>query len=108
MNWLLQIENELRRVKPGENPGRTRTIARRIAGIALLEYQRIFPNQNFGNDYIKTLRGIMENQSIPQTVLDAADRLQTRLSVEYESPSINPIEDAKIIVDFVKGTINKK
>lgn len=97
MNWLAQIESEFRRIQPNDNPGRTRTIARRIAGIALKEYYHAA-----ADDFIQLLKQAKDDQTLSDAVRSASDRLSTRLDANFNSPSLDPIGDAKIIVEFVK------
>lgn len=97
MNWLLQIETELQRIQPNENPGRTRTTARRIAGIALQQFYNK-PSE----DFLRLLQNAMNEKILPIDVRSAAERLSTRLDVNFISPSVDPVNDAMIIVEFVK------
>jgi hypothetical protein len=83
------------------NAGLARTSARRGVGIALAELQRKFPEKNYGRDFISQLRGIAEDPSVPEEARLAAGRLQARLSLSFESPSKDPIQDAKTIIKFV-------
>ena len=101
MHWLLQIETELNRIQLNENPGRTRTIARRIAGIALRELY-----YSSGEDFLKLIQQASDDAKLPENVRTSASRLASRLSSNFTSPSIDPIGDAKIIVEFVKRAID--
>ncbi|MDP2883826.1 MAG: hypothetical protein Q8P51_02245 [Ignavibacteria bacterium] len=104
MNWREGVQLELQRAAEADrnaNLGKARTSSRRAVGIAVTELQRRLPEKHFGRDFIGQLRGIAADESIPATVRFAAERLQTRLSTDFESPSKHPIEDAKIIIDFV-------
>lgn len=100
MDWRSKISTELSRIQPGQNPGRTRTTARRIAGIALEELYSL-P----GNDVIALLQKASHDTSLPPVVQESARRLSARLSPQFTSQSIDPIGDCKIIVDFVKEKI---
>ncbi len=97
MQWLVEIETELRRVNPGENPGRTRTIARRIAGIAL---QQIYADGT--KDFLHLIISAKIDPVFPDDVRSALERLAARLDAQFSSPSTNPIGDAMMVVDFVK------
>ena len=97
MNWLVQIETELNRLQPDENPGRTRTIARRIAGIALKELY-----QSSGNDFVRLIQQASDDAALPENIRSSSARLAARLSSNFTSPSVDPIGDAKMIVEFVK------
>ena len=104
MNWREGVQLELQRASEADrnaNLGKARTSARRAVGIAVTELQRRLPDKHYGRDFIGQLRGIAADELIPETVRFAADRLQTRLSADFESPSKRPIEDANIIIDYV-------
>jgi len=97
VKWLNDIQTELNRIQPNENPGRARTIARRIAGIALKEYYK-----SSGDDFLRLLRQASDDAKLPNDVRESCSRLAARLASDFTSPSIDPIGDAKIIVEFVK------
>ena len=104
MKWRDEIELELTRAREAErngNQGRARTSARRAVGIAIVELQRRFPEKQYGKDFMTQLRSLASDPAIPERVRIAADRLQTKLSPEFESPSKHPIDDAGIIVQFI-------
>jgi hypothetical protein len=104
MNWLESVHLELERGAEAErqgNHGRARTSARRAVGIAIAELQRRFPDKTFGHDFIGQLRSLARDPEVKESVRDAADRLQARLSREFESPSKDPIDDARIIISYV-------
>jgi len=98
MNWLLHIETELKRIQPQQHPGRVRTIARRIAGIALREFYH-----SSTEDFIQLLHQAQEDTTLPETARSAAGRLAARLDANFHSPSVDPINDAMTIVEFVKS-----
>ncbi len=107
MDWLDEIEKELRRGMEGElegNEGKARTAARRAVGIAVVELQRRGKRQ-YGPDVLKQLRGIADDEVIPGEVREAADRLQTRLAKDFTSPSRQPLTDARLIIDFIKRSL---
>lgn len=97
MNWLDEIATELRRVVPGENPGRTRTIARRAAGIAAQQWSGIR-----SADMMHLLRAMQQSSDIPSDVRSAIERLTARIDAEFRSPSEDPVADARIIVEYVR------
>lgn len=107
-DWLTEIDYELQRGRKSQNPGQTRTAARRIGGIAIKELHKYFPHHSFGGDYIRALRDFMNNDTLPVAVVEAARRLQARLSPDFTSPSVDPLGDAMLIVEFVKTRINEK
>ncbi|KAB2922120.1 MAG: hypothetical protein F9K22_12515 [Bacteroidetes bacterium] len=97
MTWLADIETELRRIGPGDPPGRVRTVARRIAGIAL---QRLYRTE--APDVPAVLRKAMEDDTLPDEVRGAVERLAARLDAQFRSPSTDPIGDAQRIVEYVR------
>ena len=98
MNWSLQIETELQRIRPGENPGRTRATARRIAGIALQHFYN-----KHEEDFLRLLQSSVNDPALPPSVNEAAGRLAARLDADFTSPSLDPVGDAMIVVEFVKS-----
>jgi hypothetical protein len=101
-NWNDEIEIELESARQSKNPGRMRTSARRAAGIAIREFQKQNVVRSPEQDYLGTLRLFMKMENIPSDVASAAARLEARLAPDFTSPSIDPIGDAMIIVQFVK------
>lgn len=97
MNWLLQIDTELQRIRPNEHPGRIRTTARRIAGIALQQFYH-----QSSDDFITLIQTAVADPALPDNVHAALERLAARLDANFNSPSVDPISDATIVVEFVK------
>ena len=104
-DWLHNIEVELHKAGQTANPGRIRTIARRVAGIAIQEFEQQHQKAPSRIDYIHSLRGFINLDGVPKNVAAAAERLQAKLSENFISPSVDPIDDAMIIVEFVKRQI---
>ena len=98
MQWQLLIENEIQRIRPGENPGRTRTIARRIAGIALQHHYGNAPD-----DFLRLIQRAIADENLPVHVRSALGRLSARLDAQFSSPSTDPVGDAMMVVDFVRN-----
>jgi hypothetical protein len=104
MNWRDEIDQEFARAREAEragNQGKVRTSARRAVGIAIVELEKRFPEKKYGRDFMTQLRSFALDTAIPEHVRNAADRLQARLSPEFDSPSKHPIEDAGIVVQFI-------
>jgi hypothetical protein len=104
MNWRDETDREIARAKEAErngNHGRARTSARRAVGLAIVELEKRFPEKKYGKDFMIQLRAFASDPAIPEHVRNAADRLQARLSPEFESPSKHPIDDAGIIVQYI-------
>ena len=100
--WNEDIEIELRRARQAQNPGRVRTSARRIAGIAIREFQKLNAIQPTEQDHVSLLRLFMRMENVPADIRSAAARLEARLAPDFTSLSIDPIGDAMIIVEFVR------
>jgi len=104
MAWIDEARSELARGRQHEgsgNMGKVRTCGRRAAGIALREYRQRAGQTEASNDFIQLLRDAAVDDSIPVTVREAADRLQTRLDANFASPSQDPLQDAEAIIAFV-------
>lgn len=111
MKWIEEIERELDRAVEAERSGhhgKARTSARRAVGLAVEELQRKLPETQYGRDFISCIRGISSDTAVPEEVREAADRLQTRLTPNFNSPSTNPIEDARIIIRFVVERLTRE
>ena len=110
MAWIDDVKREMDRARAAKtmgNDGQVRTSARRAAGYALTELQRQCADRNYGVDFIRQLRGLMEDQSVAEEVRGAAERLQARLSADFASASTNPLEDARIIIAFVHKELHR-
>jgi len=105
-DWQREIEIELRRAGESQNPGRLRTAARRIAGIAIQQLPRQNAQSPAERDYITALRVFIKSEKLPIQVAAAATRLEVRLSVDFTSQSVDPIGDAMQIVEFVRSKLN--
>jgi hypothetical protein len=105
--WMDEIAVERRRAEESKHPGRIRTAARRIAGIALRQLPDARLNSSGGEDYVGILRTSMNLPELSAEVREAASRLQSRLSADFSSPSKDPIGDAMIIVEYVKEVLRR-
>ncbi|MEK6755885.1 MAG: hypothetical protein AABZ02_07015 [Bacteroidota bacterium] len=105
MGWIDDVKLELVRAEEAReigNAGKARTSARRAAGIAISELQRRFPQQYYGEDFIRQLRSFAADATLPEDVRGAAARLHSRLSLDFESQSENPVADAMTIIEFIR------
>ena len=100
--WQREIGHELHRAEGSQNPGRLRTTARRIAGIALQELLKHDPESPAARDYMSALRTFMKSENLPTKVSAAITRLEVRLSADFISQSIDPLGDAMLVVEFVR------
>jgi hypothetical protein len=108
VNWIDQLETEIGRGKQAEaigNAGKVRTCARRSVGIVVTEYQKRTENK-YGNDVMRQLGGLASDTGLPQEVRKAAERLQSRLSQDFTSPSEHPLEDALVIINFFRQKLS--
>lgn len=108
MSWKEDVDRELKRAREAGasgNDGRVRTCARRAVGFALTELQRRDPGMTLGEGFLVQLRGVMENERFPADVRDAARRLQAKIAVDFSSPSVDPLQDAMIILAEVTARI---
>ena len=101
-DWQRVIEIELQRVEQSKNPGQVRTAARRIAGIAIQQLHASFGQAALERDFMSALRTFMSSNDIPPDAAAAAERLAARISPEFTSPSIDPVGDAIMIVEYVR------
>jgi hypothetical protein len=105
-DWEREIEVELSRAKQSQNPGRLRTAARRIAGIAIQQLQKRNAPLSVERDYITALRVFIKSENLPVEVSTAAARLEGRLSADFTSQSLDPVGDAMLIVEFVRTKLS--
>ncbi len=108
MAWPEGVEQELTRGRDAErlgNAGRARTCARRAAGMAITELQRKFPERKYGSDFMRQVRAFATDDSLPEEVRQAAERLQATIAADFTSVSKQPLSDAATIVDYVKTTL---
>ncbi len=106
-DWEREIEIELQRAEQARNPGRLRTAARRIAGVAIQQLQKQNVQLPAERDYITALRVFMKSKDLPVEVTAAAVRLEARLSADFTSRSPNPVDDAMLIVEFVRRKLQR-
>ncbi len=108
MTWIDDIELEMERGREAEhigNEGKVRTAARRAVGIAVTEYQRRLSVNRYGNDFMRQIRSVADDLTLPDFVRESAMRLQTRISPEFKSPSFRPLADAQVIIDFFRQAL---
>jgi hypothetical protein len=109
MSWVDDVKLELARASEAEesgNAGKARTSARRAVGSAISELQRCFPQQRYGGDTLQQLRSFADDATLPEEVQRAAFRLQSRISADFKSPSVNPIADAMTIIEFIRSRLS--
>ena len=102
---LSQIEKELATANHAQNignAGMVRVCARRAVGVAISFWLQLHPKEGWGNDVMHKLRSLQIDQTMPQDVRDAAERLITKITEQFSSPfTTNPTDDANIIVNHL-------
>lgn len=84
--------------------GRSRTAARRAIGMAMQQTLGIGPQGGYAKTFIDGLKRLADDAEMPEAIRSAAMRLITRVDREYNSPAINPVADAEIIIaHFLPG-----
>lgn len=102
---ITQIEKEFaaaRYARENGNEGMARVCARRAAGIAIGCWLEDNPREGWGTDALGRLRSVRLDESMPKDVRDAAMRLTTKVTQQFESQfTTDPIEDSKAIVNHL-------
>jgi HEPN domain-containing protein len=102
MTRLAQIERELARgqdaLREG-NDGMVRVCARRAVGLAAEAWLERVPGKNWRGDALNYLGRISADESFPQDIRRAAERLMTKVTQRATAPfSTDPIADARRII----------
>lgn len=104
MNWDDEMERELRAgqlAEEQENHGRARVCARRALGIVLAEwYQQ--KGVTARGDAVKLLEQFLQEESVPEEVFKAGNRLCARVRPDFTSPSEHPVDDARAIIAHLR------
>jgi len=82
------------------NSGRARVCARRAAGMALEDYYSRM-GKDPGKDAMKLLAQFSSELDVPAPVHEAAVRLQERVRPDFTSASVRPLNDARLILDYL-------
>ena len=104
MTRLEEIQRELELGEKAEregNSGRARVCARRAAGIALENYYTRM-GKDPGKDAMKLLAQFSEEKGVPNTIHEAVVRLRARVRPDFTSASAHPLNDARLIIDFLR------
>lgn len=105
--YFEQIDKEFavaREAITAGNEGKARVCARRAAGQATTWFLSKFPRQGWQPDALNQLQRLSNDESFPQHVRDAAQRLTTKISDRFTYPfSANPLEDARMIIDHISS-----
>ena len=107
-SWNDDVQKELlwgREALSIGNHGKARTCARRAVGKASAELCRHDSTLDYGADMMSRIRGIAGDERFPETVRAAAERLQSRISADFTSLSVDPIRDAEIVLSDIAQRI---
>ena len=82
--------------------GRSRVAARRAAGIALAEYNRLVQFTQETDNFYDLLQSFLKKPGVPESIQQATQHLCQRVDEQYSLPDdFNLINDAEILVKFV-------
>ena len=102
MARLAQIERELARAEAAQrlgNDGMVRVCARRAVGLAAEAWLERVPGKSWRGDALNHLRRISADESFPQDIRGAAERLMAKVTQRDTAPfSTDPIADARRII----------
>jgi len=105
MTCLALIDRELARAEDAlrdGNEGMVRVCARRAVGLAVEAWRERFPGKNWRGDTLDYLRRISADESFPQDIHRAAERLMTKVTQRDTAPfSTDPIADARSIIAYL-------
>jgi hypothetical protein len=105
--WQDSAQRELlisREAAQDKLAGRSRVAARRAAGIALAEYNRLVHFTRETDNYFDLLQSFLKLPEIPQDIQQATQRLCQRVDEHYNLPDdFHLIDDAEILVEFVES-----
>ncbi len=113
MNKDLAIKNIEKEFAQGEqarkkgNDGMVRVCARRAAGVAIAYWLESHRREGWGVDALNQLRNLQLDESMPQSLREAALRLTTKITEQFTPVfPTDPVEDSKIIIDYLMGNTN--
>jgi len=98
---LMNIDVELTRARKAMeegNIGMARVCARRACGISISFWLEDSPHRGYGESAMSQLKSIQSDDTIPNDVKNAAERLTTSVTNQTDLPfTDDPIADAKIL-----------
>ena len=101
---IMNIDAELNRGKLAEeegNIGMARVCARRACGNAISFWLQNNPRHSYGESAMNKLRSIQSEDTVPNEVKDAAERLTAKVEDPSDSKITNdPIADSRIITNY--------
>jgi len=100
----MNIDLELNRAKKAlteGNDGMARVCARRAAGLAISFWLESNAREHYGTYAMNRLRSIQKDNTIPQEIKSAAEKLTTHINNSDALPfTDDPVNDAIIIIDY--------
>ena len=83
------------------NTGKARVCARRGCGIAIEYWLQHHPEKNWGESAISMLTQLQKDQTIPQNIRDAAERLTKKVNQNFETRvEEDPLRDGEKIIEY--------
>ena len=83
------------------NTGKARVCARRGCGIAIEYWLQHHPEKNWGESAISMLTQLQNDQTIPNKICEAAERLTKKVDQSFETRvEEDPIKDWEMIIEY--------
>ena len=109
--YYARVEWELVRAKQAiqdGNDGMARVCSRRAVGAIVEAWMTVEYDPLYGTHTMSALRGLTQDEHMPPEIQEAANRLQHGIRAQHtENFPHSPIEDAILIVHFIKRRIEK-
>jgi len=100
MNSDAELERAKKALAEG-NEGMARVCARRAVGVAVSFWLESNTREHYGTSAMNRLRSIQKDDTIPQEIKNAAEKLTTHINNSDTLPfTDDPLNDAKIIIDY--------
>jgi len=91
------------------NIGKARVCARRGCEIAVEHWLQYNPNKNWGASAISRLNQLQSDESIPENIREAAERLVKKVDQNFEiGIDIDPLRDGETIIEYFLDKKNLK
>ena len=82
-----------------------RVCARRAVGVAITLWLKSNSRERWGADAMNQLQNLQLDESMPQSVRDAAVRFTTKITQKNTAPfSTDPVKDSRMIIDYLLET----
>ena len=101
------VDNEVKLLRSAwkiGNAGKARTAARRAVGMAIGIWLEKHPRPEYGSSFMNFVETLSWDESAPPNVRGAAERLCGKTSDPRKTAfSIDPMEDAETILDWIRS-----